>query len=202
VQTQDRFLDLPAPNLIGAHQFDNAALAVATLLAWDGARFDDDALAHGVTSAYWPGRMQRLTRGALANIAHARGAELWIDGGHNPHGAIALATTLRDLQARAPRPLVLIAGMLTTKDVDGFLAPLAPLAQKLIAVPVTSSAASYEAEPLAAIVARNGIASSSAASLIDAMKNATALPGEPPRIVICGSLYLAGDALALSGGVA
>lgn len=202
VQTQDRFLDLPAPNLAGAHQFDNAALAAATLLAWNGARFDDDALARGVTTVYWPGRMQRLTQGPLADVAHARGAELWLDGGHNPHGALALAATLRDLQARAPRPLVLITGMLTTKDVDGFLAPLAPLTQKLIAVPVTSSAASYDAEPLAAIAARNGIASSTAASLVDAMKNAAALPGEPPRIVICGSLYLAGDALALSGGVA
>ncbi|MBT9447616.1 MAG: bifunctional folylpolyglutamate synthase/dihydrofolate synthase [Hyphomonadaceae bacterium] len=202
VQTQDRFLDLPAPNLAGAHQFDNAALAAATLLAWDGARFDDDALTRGVTTADWPGRMQRLTQGPLADIAHARGAELWLDGGHNPHGALALAATLRDLHARAPRPLVLITGMLTTKDVDGFLAPLAPLTQTLIAVPVTSSAASYEAEPLAAIAARNGIASSTAASLVDAMKNAAALQGEPPRIVICGSLYLAGDALALSGGVA
>ncbi len=201
VQTHDRFLDLPAPNLIGAHQYDNAALAAATLLAWDGARFEDEALASGITSAHWPGRMQRLMHGVLADIAHARGAELWLDGGHNPHGALALAATLRDLHARAPRPLVLIAGMLTTKDVDGFLAPLAPLTHALIAVPVTSSAASYEAEPLAAIAARNGIASSSAASLLDAMQNAAALPGEPPRIVICGSLYLAGDALALSGGV-
>jgi dihydrofolate synthase / folylpolyglutamate synthase len=201
VQTGDRFLDFPAPNLIGAHQFDNAALAVATLLAWDGARFDDSALVRGVTSAHWPGRMQRLTKGALADIANARGAELWLDGGHNPHGALALAETLRDLDSRAPRPLVLIAGMLTTKDVDGFLAPLAPLTHKLIAVPVASSAASYEAAPLAAIAARNGIASLSAASLVDAMKNAAALPGEPPRILICGSLYLAGEALALSGGV-
>lgn len=205
VQTEDRFLDLPAPNLIGAHQFDNAALAAATLLAWDGGRFDDDAFARGVTSASWPGRMQRLAHGALADIAHAGGADLWLDGGHNPHGALALAATLRDLHARAPRPLVLIAGMLTTKDADGFFAPLAGLVDALIAVPVDSSSASYAPNDLAVIATRHGIQSSSAPTLIDAVKNAAALPkyhgGEPPRILICGSLYLAGDALALSGGV-
>jgi len=201
VQTQDRFLDLPAPNLEGLHQFDNAALAVATLLAWEAARFDDDALAHGVTHAYWPGRMQRLTRGLLGDIADARGAELWLDGAHNPHGAAALAQTLRELDARAPRPLVLICGLLTTKDVDGVLAPLARADAPFIAVPVPSSTAAQDPRKLAAIAVSHGFAATHAPSLLDAMKNAAALPGEPPRIVICGSLYLAGDALALSGGV-
>jgi dihydrofolate synthase/folylpolyglutamate synthase len=201
VQTEDRFLDLPAPNLEGLHQFDNAALAAAALLAWDGARFSDDALAHGVTHAYWPGRMQRLTQGALADIAKARGAELWLDGAHNPHGASALARTLAELDARAPRPLVLICGLLTTKDVDGVLAPLARTGTPFIAVPVPSSTAAQNPQELSAIACSHGFAAAHALSLLDAMKDAAALPGEPPRIVICGSLYLAGDALALSGGV-
>lgn len=201
VQTEDRFLDLPAPNLEGLHQFDNASLAAATLLMWDGARFSDDALAHGVTHAYWPGRMQRLTQGVLADIAHARGAELWLDGAHNPHGAAALSRTLAELDARAPRPLALICGLLTTKDVDGVLAPLARKGAPFIAVPVPSSTAAQDPQKLAAIAASHGFAATQAASLVDAMQNAAALPGEPPRIVICGSLYLAGDALALSGGV-
>jgi len=201
VQTQDRFLDLPAPNLEGLHQFDNAALAAATLLAWDGARFSDDALAHGVTHAHWPGRMQRLTRGALADIAHARGAELWLDGAHNPHGAAALGRTLAEREARAPKPRVLICGMLTTKDVDGVLAPLAHEGAHFISVPVPSSTAAQDPHKLAEAARRHGFIATTAASLVDAMKDAAALPGEPPRIVICGSLYLAGDALALSGGV-
>mgnify|MGYP000355229447 CR=1 FL=1 len=201
VQTQDRFLDLPAPNLEGLHQFDNAALAVATLLAWDAARFEDDAIAHGVTHAWWPGRMQRLTQGALAEIAHARGAELWLDGAHNPHGAAALAKTLAERDARAPRPLVLICGMLTTKDVDGVLAPLARNGVHFISVPVPYSTAARDPQKLADMAHKHGFVATHAPSLLDAMKNAAALPGEPPRIVICGSLYLVGDALALSGGI-
>lgn len=201
VQTEDRFLDLPAPNLEGLHQFDNAALAVATLLAWDAARFSDDAFAHGVTHAYWPGRMQRLVQGELADIAHARGAELWLDGAHNPHGAAALARTLTNLDARAPRPLVLICGLLNTKDTSGVLAPLAMRGARLIAVPVPSSTAAQDPAKLADAARGHGFIASHAPSLLDAMKEAATLPGEPPRIVICGSLYLAGDALALSGGV-
>lgn len=201
VQTQERFMDLPAPNLLGPHQFDNAALAVATLLAWDSGRFADDALAHGVTHAYWPGRMQRITNGILADIAHARGAELWLDGAHNPHGAAALARTIEELQARAPRPLVLICGLLATKDMDGVLKPLAREGAPFIAVPVPSSSAALDPERVAGAAGAHGFSASTAPSLADAVREAAALPGEPPRIVICGSLYLAGDALALSGGV-
>jgi dihydrofolate synthase/folylpolyglutamate synthase len=201
VQTQTRFLDLPAPALPGAHQFDNAGLAVAALLAWNGERFEDDAIGRGVASARWPGRMQRLTTGVLADIAQASGAELWLDGAHNPHGAHALAETLRDLDTRAPRPLVLVCGMLSTKDVGGVLAPLQPLAKRFIAVPVPSSSAGMAPESLAMSASERGFAASTAGNLVSAIRDAAAHSGEPPRIVICGSLYLAGDALALSGGL-
>ncbi len=200
VQTQDRFLDLPAPSLFGPHQFDNAGLAVAALLAWGDARIDDDAFACGVTTATWPARMQRLTHGALFGITHAVGAELWVDGGHNPHGARALAATLGELHACAPRPVVLVCGMLSTKDSAGFLAPLAPHVTALVATPVASSAGRPPDE-LAAIANAIGIHATASAGLAEAVQNAVSATAQPPRILICGSLYLAGEALALSGGV-
>jgi dihydrofolate synthase/folylpolyglutamate synthase len=201
VQTRTRFLDLPAPNLLGAHQFDNAGLAVAAVLAWNDAGFGDDAVGRGVSTAHWPARMQRLTQGVLADIAQARGGELWLDGAHNPHGARALAQTLRELDARAPRPLVIVCGMLTTKDAGGVLAPLRPLASRLIAVPVISSSAGQPPEALAEIAAAQGFAATTAPDLATALKEAASFSGDSPRIVVFGSLYLAGDALALSGGV-
>ena len=202
VQTEDRLLDLPAPSLVGPHQFDNAGLAVAALLAWGDTRIDDDAFAYGVTSAAWPARMQRLTSGSLADMAHAAGAELWLDGGHNPHGARALAATLAELHARAPRPVVLVCGMLATKDSTGFLEPLAPHAAALIATPVASSSAGRTPDDLAAIASALGIHATASAGLSEAVGQALSATGQPPRILICGSLYLAGEALALSGGVA
>ncbi len=200
VQTEDRFLDLPAPSLVGPHQFDNAGLAVAAMLAWGDARVDDDAFARGVTSATWPARMQRLTHGALFDIAHAGGAELWVDGGHNPHGARALAATLGELHARSPRPVALVCGMLATKDAAGFLEPLVPHIAALVATPVASSAGRAP-EELAAIANAVGIHATASADLAEAVSKAASATPQPPRILICGSLYLAGEALALSGGV-
>ena len=201
VQTEDRLLDLPAPSLVGPHQFDNAGLAVTALLAWGDARIDDDAFARGVTSAKWPARMQRLTSGAPADIARKGGAELWVDGGHNPHGARALAATLAELHARSPRPVVLVCGMLATKDSAGFLEPLAPHVSALIAAPIASSSASRTPDELATIANAVGIHATASAGLAEAVGQALSATPQPPRILICGSLYLAGEALALSGGV-
>jgi dihydrofolate synthase / folylpolyglutamate synthase len=199
VQTQDRLLDLPPPALHGPHQFENAGLAVAAMLTWDGL-LGEEVFAQGVASATWPARMQRLTEGALAGIALKAGAELWLDGGHNPHGARALAATLDTLARRSPRPVTLICGMLNTKDARGFLKPLAAQAAQFIAVPVRS-AAGRAPEDLAQQAAAEGLQSSCAASLEEAVRQACAATSPPPRILICGSLYLAGEALALSGGV-
>ena len=95
VALDDRLLDLPLPNLPGEHQYDNAALAAVALLKLGDPRIDDTAIAGGVTSAEWPGRFQRLTAGPLGDIARRAGADLWLDGGHNPHGARALAKGVR-----------------------------------------------------------------------------------------------------------
>lgn len=196
VQTQTRLLDLPAPSLVGPHQIENAGLAAASLLAWRD--LHDDAFAKGVTSARWPARMQRLTEGPLA--AQAQGAELWLDGGHNPHGARAIAATLAQLQARSPRPTWLICGMLSTKDAEGFLAPLATQAEGFIAVPVHSDAARPPQE-LSQLAAGLGVASKTAASAADAITLACNHASAAPRLLICGSLYLAGEVLAAGGGV-
>jgi dihydrofolate synthase/folylpolyglutamate synthase len=196
VQTQARFLDLPAPSLAGPHQFDNAGLAVAAFLqAFDAA---DDAIATGVASAHWPARMQRLTHGPLAEIARAANAELWLDGGHNPHGARAIAATLAELEARAPAPTALVCGMLATKDAAGFLEPLALHVALLVATPVASSASGRDPLELADIARTLGLHASTEATLADAVRLAAK---SARRVLICGSLYLAGEALALSGGV-
>jgi dihydrofolate synthase/folylpolyglutamate synthase len=200
VQTQDRFLDLPPPSLEGPHQFENAGLAVAALLAWDGLGFDDEAFALGVASARWPARMQRLTEGPLAEIARDAGAELWLDGGHNPHGARALAATLGALRKRSPRPVVLVCGMLATKDAAGFLGPLAAEAEALVAVRVRSDAARRPDE-LTAIAKAAGFRATAATSIEAAIETACRTASSPPRILVCGSLYLAGEVLAVSGGV-
>jgi dihydrofolate synthase/folylpolyglutamate synthase len=200
VQTADRFLDLPPPALEGPHQVDNAGLAAMAMLAWDNPRIDEHALSRGVASAVWPARMQRLVEGPLAEMARAAGAELWLDGGHNPHGARALAATLAGLQRRSPRPVVLVCGVLETKDAAGFLAPLAPHADCLVAAPV-SSAAGRAPAAMAELARAAGFRSEAATTLADAVRRACELTATPPRILICGSLYLAGDALALSGGV-
>ncbi|MDX2234707.1 MAG: folylpolyglutamate synthase/dihydrofolate synthase family protein [Hyphomonadaceae bacterium] len=201
VQTADRLLDLPAPALEGPHQFDNAGLAVAALMAWADPRIDDAACAQGVRAAVWPARMQRLTQGPFAERVQARGGDLWLDGGHNPHGARAVAATLRALRARDPRPVVLVCGMLVTKDVEGFLAPLAPEADAFVAAPVRSAAGRAPAE-LAALAAAHGIKASAEESIDAAIETACVATAAAPRILICGSLYLAGEVLAVSGGVA
>lgn len=198
VQTHDRLLDLPAPALSGPHQFANAGLAAAAILHWRD--FSDEQIGRGVETASWPARMQRLKNGPLAARVTARGGELWLDGGHNPHGARAIAATLEEMKRRAPRPVILICGMLATKDVEGFLAPLAHVAEAVIAVPFSADAA-RRPEEITGAARKAGLRSEQAASLEDALERAFALAEAPPRILICGSLHLAGEVLACSGGV-
>ncbi|HEX3701185.1 MAG TPA: folylpolyglutamate synthase/dihydrofolate synthase family protein, partial [Phenylobacterium sp.] len=132
VQMPDQLLDLPAPSLFGGHQFENAGLAVAAALTLDHA-LPEEAIARGVSSAAWPARFQRLTKGPLAELAKARGADLWLDGGHNPHAGRALAEAASRLVDRDPRPLVLVAGMFARKDAAGFFRPFAEMHPKVIA---------------------------------------------------------------------
>ncbi|MEI9891567.1 MAG: hypothetical protein WDN45_14650 [Caulobacteraceae bacterium] len=122
-QDETRLLDLPMPSLFGPHQVDNAGLAVAGALALGDARITETALDKGVSSAEWPARMQRLTAGAYGEMAKARGSDLWLDGGHNPHGARAVAEALAGL-AKDGRSVALVAGTLSNKDAVGFFSRL------------------------------------------------------------------------------
>jgi dihydrofolate synthase/folylpolyglutamate synthase len=189
-QDETGLLDLPLPNLPGPHQIQNAGAALAALRHLG---FDSAACEAAVTRADWPARMQRLRQGPLAKAAPD--AELWLDGGHNPAGGQALAATL----ARMPRrPTHLIVGMLNTKDIAGYLRPLVAQAATLTAVSIPGEANTLTAEQTQAAARAAGIAASTAESVLAAVKMITAT--EPrARILICGSLYLAGGVLRENG---
>ncbi|MHB8530195.1 MAG: bifunctional folylpolyglutamate synthase/dihydrofolate synthase [Caulobacteraceae bacterium] len=197
VQLADRRLDLPAPSLPGAHQFANAALAATALLAWGDPRISEPAIAAGVAGAVWPGRFQRLRQGPLARAAAARGADLWLDGGHNPHAGEALARTCREMSRSDGRPWALIVGMLARKDAAGFLRPFASLAPRVFAT-AFSSANATPAAALTAAAADAGLRAQASPDVEAALDQALQLQGPPPHVLICGSLHFAGDVLAMS----
>jgi len=190
-------LDLPAPSLPGAHQVDNAGVALAAALALADPRVDVAALGAGISGADWPARMQRLTRGPFAERAARRGADLWLDGGHNPHAARALARMVDEMRARDGRPATLIVGLLKRKDAQGVFRAFAGLGVRLI---VTGFAAESAAPPeaLAASAAVEGLAAETAPSVAAALDLALSALGPAPHVVICGSLYLAGEVLGAS----
>jgi dihydrofolate synthase/folylpolyglutamate synthase len=196
VQLQDRLLDLPAPALPGAHQFANAGLAVAAILALNDPRIDEAAIAKGIAGATWPARFQRLTAGPLAERAKTADADLWLDGGHNPHAGQAVARALGELAGRDGRPVALIAGLLANKDATGFFTPFAPLGARLFAVSFESHAAASAAQTAAAGELA-GLRAQACDDVEQALDRALAI--EPtPHVLICGSLYLAGEVLAMS----
>lgn len=198
VSDEDGLLDLPRPRLIGPHQIENAGLAVATLRT-AGLGLPVSAFEEGVRAAEWPARLQRLGQGPLV-VRAPEGADVWLDGGHNAAGGQALAAALADIEERAPRPLVLIVGMLGTKDAGAFLAPFVGLARELIAVPVPGEHKSQPPEAVAAAGAAQGLAASTAASVGEALDGLRDYPvAPPPRVLIAGSLYLAGAVLAENG---
>jgi dihydrofolate synthase/folylpolyglutamate synthase len=189
-QDEDGLLDLPLPNLIGPHQVTNAGTALAALRTL---KAPDVAFEAAVTRAEWPARMQRLTTGRLAELAAP--CELWLDGGHNPAAGAVIAETLR---ARDTRPVHLICGMLNTKDIAGFMRPLATVAASLQAVSIPGEKNTIPAEDTARIAAEEGIPSATAPGVAEAI---TAIRDREPgaRILICGSLYLAGHVLRENG---
>jgi len=199
-QDEMGLLDLPLPRLLGAHQIDNAATAIAALryARRDWAR--ESGIEQGLRRVEWPARLQRLSRGPLVALA-PEGAEVWLDGGHNPHAANAITHALADFAERSDKPLYLICGMLKTKDSEGFFAPFRGLARHVTTVPVPGETASRGAGELYDAARNAGLDASPADDLEDAMMQvsgwARGRPGEgPPRILICGSLYLAGEVLA------
>ena len=190
-QTAELFMDLPAPALAGGHQIDNAALAVAAALELD---LPETAIAEGLKTVRWPARLQRITAGPYGEAARAADAELWLDGGHNPHAGRALAAFLADRQARAPRPLALICGMLANKDQGGFFEALKDSGATLFTVGFDGSAADPGA--LAAVARGHGLGATPTGSVREALD--MALRFGAGRVAICGSLYLAGEALGAS----
>lgn len=190
-QDGERFLDLPASALAGAHQIDNAGVAIASALELD---LPEIAIAQGLKAVRWPARLQRLTAGPYAEIARAADAELWLDGGHNPHAARALAAFLAERQARAPRPLALICGMLGNKDAGGFFDALKGSGAAVFTVGFDGAAA--EPQALAAVARGHGLAATPAGSAAEALDMALRLGAG--RVVICGSLYLGGEVLGAS----
>ncbi|MEM7440846.1 MAG: folylpolyglutamate synthase/dihydrofolate synthase family protein, partial [Pseudomonadota bacterium] len=182
--------DLPRPALIGAHQVQNAGAAIAALRLLG---HPEEAAAAAMTDAEWPARMQRLTEGPLVDAAGS--AELWLDGGHNPAAGTALAEALGRVD---PRPLHLICGMLNTKDVAGYMRPLANVADSLAAVSIPGETATLSAEETCAAARSIGFQATEAASVSEAI--AQVVEKDPTsRILICGSLYLAGNVLRENG---
>ena len=194
-------LDLPSPALAGAHQIDNAATAVACVERLRAAKFeiDDQAIRQGLTAVEWPARLQKLTRGPLPDSLPP-GCELWLDGGHNEDCGLALARMASDwAKEPAPLPLYLIFGMLTTKDASGFLRPLARHAQAARAVPFPEGHSAYTPEEACAKAAEVGLDCVPANDIGAALEDLLATQPAPMRILICGSLYLAGAVLARNG---
>lgn len=189
-QDERGLLDLPLPNLPGDHQVMNAGIALAALRELGA---DEAACEAAVTKAYWPARMQRLSVGPLVDAAGT--AELWLDGGHNPAAGIALAAVLAKLPER---PTYLICGMLNTKDIGGYLRPLAAHANSLHAVSIPGEAATLSASQTAVMAVEAGIAAHEALSVEAAIEQ---IVSDDPnaRILICGSLYLAGGVLQENG---
>ena len=200
VYQDDRgLLDLAAPRLFGQHQFDNAGLAVATLRAIGKLRISNSAFECGIVNAEWPARMQRISCGPLIEWGPP-GSEIWLDGGHNPDGGRIIAVTLGDLEERVSRPLVVIAGMMANKDAAGFLANFAGLTRHIMAVAIPDQANAMPPARLADAARALGMRVEIAAGIEPALRTLTGLAYEvSPRILITGSLYLAGHVLALNG---
>jgi dihydrofolate synthase/folylpolyglutamate synthase len=196
-QDSDGLLDLPAPKLYGRHQFENAGAAIAALRA-SGLKLPAPAFEAGMVRVDWPARMQRLAQGRLAALLQPE-SELWLDGGHNPDGGRAIAAALADLEERVSRPLVLVVGMMATKDAEGFLRNFSGLARRVITVPIHQDKA-VPGVALAEIAQRVGIPALARDDVESALTVAARLEFAPaPRVLVTGSLYLAGEVLAANG---
>ena len=199
-QDERGLLDLPLPRLAGSFQIDNAGIAIAALRSLKDGRITDQHLAEGLKRARWPARMQRLADGQLTRLISAQ-SELWLDGGHNASAGQAVAESFAQIEERSPKPLILILGMLKSKDAAGFIRPFKGLAQKVITLAIPEEANSYGPEELAVIVRGEGLPAEPGCSISDAITKASA-SSAPVRVLIMGSLYLAGHVLAQHDGIA
>lgn len=202
-QDEHGLLDLPLPRLAGRHQIGNASIAICALRQAGILPLERDAIAHGLTHAEWPARMQRLTRGPL--FRHLPEAcEVWLDGGHNPAAGRVVAEAMADIAqhdpAAAPRPLLMLTGMLETKDATGYFAAFRGLAAHVETVTIPGADASLPAERLCEMARDAGLSANAASSIGEALDRLVIAAGRAaPRILICGSLYLAGHVLRENG---
>jgi dihydrofolate synthase/folylpolyglutamate synthase len=195
-QTPTRLLDLPLPRLAGRHQLDNAGGAIATASVVFGDELNMEALEYGLTHAEWPARLERLPPGALYTFVDDD-TEIWLDGGHNAAGGQAIAHAVAELDDRVPRPVHLIWGMMETKDAHAFVAPFKGLVERVYTVPIPEEQNAFDAEELAEVAASEGFTVTAAKSVPHALLQSRAAFSEPGRVLICGSLYLAGHVLKL-----
>lgn len=193
-------LDLPPPRLAGRHQYQNAATAIATLRAI-APDIPASAFDAAMKSVDWPGRLQRLSRGPLVEAAPP-GAEIWIDGGHNEDGARVAAEAMGERAALSDAPLVLVCGLLATKDARAYLAQFTDLANRIVAVPPPSDNYGQAPADVAEAARDLGLFASEAETVEEAFRTIGRMNWrKPPRILVCGSLYLAGAALAANGTI-
>ncbi|OEO33292.1 bifunctional folylpolyglutamate synthase/dihydrofolate synthase [Devosia insulae DS-56] len=194
-QDERGLLDLPPPALAGPHQFDNAALAIAATRHF-GLPVSDADIARGVREVVWPARLQPV-HGTLLQMLPP-GSELWIDGGHNAHGAAALALALQEIEARRPLPLVLIMGLMNTRKPADFLAPFAGMVEKVFALTIPGEPNAHAAATIVEQAREGGFEAVQSSSILNALADAAKL-GHPTRVVFSGSLYLAGHVLHQNG---
>ena len=186
---------LPVPALAGRHQMANAATAAVALGLTGRLAPDDGALAAGMLQARWPARLQRLDSGRLVDLL-GRGKELWLDGGHNPAAGSALADMA---QTWLDRPLDVVVGMMNTKDPAGFIRPLAPFIRRAVAVSIPGEKNTLDAAATRAVLEAEGVAATVAPGIEDAIACLSTSQTETSRVLICGSLYLAGRVLGANG---
>jgi dihydrofolate synthase/folylpolyglutamate synthase len=199
-QDQAGLMDLSKPRLLGRHQFANAAASIAAVRA-AGFDFTADDADRAMLNVEWPGRMQRLSAGRLVELAPA-GAEIWIDGGHNPGAGVVIAEALAELEEKQPRPLFLISGMINTKDQTGYFHAFHGMARHVYTVPVAMSESSVSNTELAVRAQAAGLSAepvNSVANALMLLRDTWGSGETPPRILICGSLYLAGQVLDENG---
>ncbi|MCL6654264.1 bifunctional folylpolyglutamate synthase/dihydrofolate synthase [Agrobacterium rubi] len=201
---QDEFslVDAPLPRLPGRHQLANAAAAIRAVKA-AGFEVTDKMIETAMASVEWPGRLQRITTGKLVEMAPP-GSEIWIDGGHNPGAGEVIAEAMAGFEEKQARPLFLISGMINTKDQVGYFKAFADIAQYVFTVPIQGTDAGIDPVVLAHAVFDAGLVAAPTSSIEEALEELKKriVPGKPaPRILIGGSLYLAGNALALNGTV-
>ena len=201
-QDERGLMDLPLPRLLGRHQHGNAAAAIAALRAAFPV-LPADAYERGVARAEWPARLQPLKRGALPSLLPA-GAELWLDGAHNADGGRTLAAALAEMEEQQARPLLLVCGMMVTKDPVALLAPFVGLVRELIAVPIVGEGeggrGAHDPDRIVAAASSLGIAGARCPDVPSALRFLAARHWPvPPRVLVAGSLHLAGEVLAVNG---